>query len=213
MKVLTKIFSVNDFEVEKKQRSFNSFFKIDTYRLKHKLFKGGWTKVIVRELFERGHAAGVLLYDPQTRSVALLEQFRIGALEEPDGPWLYEIVAGVIEAGDTAEQTAIKECLEETGVVLEELIPIHSYFSSPGGSSEKLHLFCGITSLDGVGGVYGLAAEGEDINVQVVSTEAAFNAVAAGKIKNAASIIALQWLQINIDRLQKSSEKWAKLRV
>ncbi len=204
MNVLTKIFSVNDFEVEKKQRSFNSFFKIDTYHLKHKLFKGGWTKVIVRELFERGHAAGVLLYDPQTRSVALLEQFRIGAIDEPDSPWLYEIVAGVIEAGQTAEQTAIKECLEETGVILEELIPIHSYFSSPGGSSEKLHLFCGITSLKGVGGVYGLETEGEDINVQVVSIDLAFKAVADGNIKNAASIIALQWLQINIERLQKS---------
>jgi ADP-ribose pyrophosphatase len=182
----------------------DSFFKIDTYHLKHKLVNGGWTKVLVRELFERGDASGVLLYDPQIRSVALLEQFRIGALEEPDGPWLYEIVAGVIEAGHTAEQTAIKECLEETGVVLGELIPIHSYFSSPGGSSEKLHLFCGITSLKGVGGVYGLTTEGEDINVQVVTADVAFKAVAAGHIKNAASIIALQWLQINIDSLQKS---------
>ncbi len=60
---------------------YDGFFRIERYRLCHALFRGGWSRELTRELFERGHAAAVLPYDPVLDAVVLVEQFRIGALE------------------------------------------------------------------------------------------------------------------------------------
>ena len=65
---------------------YNGFFRLERYRLRHELFRGGWSRELTRELFERGHAAAVLPYDPVLDAVVLVEQFRIGALESPGDP-------------------------------------------------------------------------------------------------------------------------------
>jgi ADP-ribose pyrophosphatase len=75
---------------------YNGYFRIERYRLRHRLFSGTWSRELVREVFERGHAAAVLPYDPVLDQVVLIEQFRIGALQTPGDPWLVEIVAGII---------------------------------------------------------------------------------------------------------------------
>ena len=93
---------------------YDGFFRIERYRLRHQLFRGGWSREITRELFERGHAAAVLPYDPLLDAVVLIEQFRIGALETPGDPWLLEIVAGVIDKPDeTPEDVVRREAVEE----------------------------------------------------------------------------------------------------
>ena len=92
-------------EVLEQRVAYQGFFRMENYRLRHRLYGGEMSPVIVRELFERGHAVAVLPYDPRHDEVVLLEQFRIGALEAPGGPWLVEIIAGMIEEGESSART------------------------------------------------------------------------------------------------------------
>ena len=194
-------------EIIGKTRAYNGFFKLDKYLLRHSLFSGGSSETLERELFERGHAVAVLPYDPVADCVLLVEQFRIGALQAKGGPWLLEIVAGMIEAGETPAEVARREALEEAACELAELVPVHHYFSSPGGSSEQVSVFCARARLEGLdGGIHGNPEEGEDIRVQVVSFERAAELLETGIINSAAPIIALQWLTLNRDRLR---DRWS----
>jgi ADP-ribose pyrophosphatase len=187
---------------------YQGFFRIDRYRLRHRLFSGAWGPELVREVFERGHAAAVLPYDPIRDEVVLIEQFRIGALGGSNNPWLVEIVAGMIEPDETPEAVVRREAIEESGCHIAELIPICDYFVSPGGTTERLALFCGRVDASDAGGTHGLVEEHEDIRVLVLSAEAAFGQVSSGEIKTAAPIIALQWLQLNRAGLR---HRWSAL--
>lgn len=186
-----------DVEILEKTTCYDGFFRLSKYRLRHRLFSGGMSPVMSRELFERGHAAAVLLYDPVRDRVVLLEQFRIGALEAPGGPWLVEIVAGIVEDGETPEAVARRECREEAGVEPSILEPICSYMVSPGGTSETISLYCGRVNSEGIGGLHGLADEAEDIRVSTVTFDEAWAMFQAGRINSAAPVIALQWLAMN----------------
>ncbi len=173
---------------------------MNKYRLKHKLFAGGWSPFIEREIFDRGEAAAVLLHDPAANVVVLTEQFRVGAIDQ-DSPWIFELVAGMIETGENPEDVAIREAQEETGAIIDDLIPICQYLVSPGGTNEKLHVFLAQLDSDPVSGIHGLTEEGEDILVHKIPTQQAFEMVKNGRINNATTIIALQWLELNLDRL------------
>ncbi len=186
-----------------KRTCYQGFFRLDCYRLKHRLFKGGWSQVLTLECLERGEAAAVLPYDPRRDRVVLIEQFRIGALNAPGGPWLLEVVAGMIEPGETPEEVARREAVEEAGCEIGELWPIASYLVSPGGTSERIHLFCGRVDAGRAGGIHGLAEEGEDIRVHAVPFEEAWGWVEAGRIRSATPIIALQWLAMHRERLKE----------
>jgi ADP-ribose pyrophosphatase len=176
---------------------FEKYFKLDEYSLSHELFGGGSSPVFTREVFERGSVVAVLPYDPERGKVILIEQFRVGAIEDPDGPWLIESVAGVIEAGESTQQVALRESEEEAGCNIKQLELISQYYVSPGGTTEHCSLYCGLVDCDGVAGIHGLADENEDIRVMVVDSEEAFAWVREGKIRSSATIIALQWLEIN----------------
>lgn len=195
------------FEVLDQSICHSGFFRMEKYRLRHELFSGGWSSEIVRECLERGHAVAVLLYDPDSDQVVLLEQFRVGALEFPGGPWLLEIVAGIMdEPGETTEEVARRETAEEAGCEMLDLIPICHYLVSPGGTSESITLFCGRVDASTVaGGVRGVASEHEDIWVHVVSRDEALSLLHSGRINSAAPIIALQWLELNRPKLL---ERW-----
>lgn len=186
--------------------AYQGFFRLETYRLRHRLYDGGMSRVMTRELFERGHAAAVLLYDPLRDAVVLLEQFRIGALAAPGGAWLLEIVAGIIEEGEAPAAVARREALEEAGCRVGALERICEYLVSPGGTSERIHLYCGRVDTTGVGGIHGLADENEDIRVEVVPFDQAWAWVGAGRINSASPIIALQWLAMHRPRLRR---EWA----
>lgn len=197
---LTVKFQQNDHEIVAKERLHDGFFKIDCYSVKHKLFEGGETDVFQREIFERGQASAVLLYDPAKEVIILTEQYRVGAAFDGEtSPWLLEVVAGMIEEGEEPEGVARREAEEEAGAVITDLIPITSYWSSPGGTSEKVHLYCAVVDSTEIGGIHGLQDEQEDIMVRIIPFSQAYDAIATGEINNAATIIALQWLKLNKD--------------
>ncbi|OXX27821.1 ADP-ribose diphosphatase [Vibrio sp. V08_P9A1T1] len=195
------IFTPQDVDVISKETLFQGFFRMVKYRFKHKLFEGGWSEVIEREMFERGHAAAMLPYDPARDEVVIIEQIRVGALEHAH-PWQLEIVAGVIDPDETSEQVIRREAMEEAGIEVNRIEKISSYYPSSGGCSELLDVFVGEIDATQAKGVHGLDYEGEDIKVHVMSREEAYRLVKNGQIENGASIIALQWLELNYQQLQ-----------
>lgn len=199
----------HQFEVLDKAIGYSGFFRMEKYRLRHELFSGGWSPDITRECLERGHAVAVLPYDPERDQIVLLEQFRIGALGFPGGPWLLEIVAGIMdEPEETPEDVARRETIEEAGCEILDLVPICHYLVSPGGTSESITLFCGRVNAAQVGGIRGVVDEHEDIRLHVVSRAEALNLLDSGRINSAAPIIALQWLKLNHSQLL---ERWGTL--
>ena len=195
---------VDDFTVHKDDVVYNGFFKMYKLRLSHKAFDGGDIDNISRELFHRGEAAAAILYDPQNDLIGLIEQFRIGALASEFGPWCLETVAGMMEEGETPEALIRRELEEEAGIVGAHILPISSYYSSPGGCSEKIHLFCGLCDLKGKGGLFGLADEHEDIRFAVYPAGDVFQTMYQGRTNNAATLIGLQWIQLNRNDLQNT---------
>jgi len=196
-------FNLSDVEVVRRKELYRDFFYVEKVFLRHKLFNGGWGKEIGRELFVRGEAVAVVLYDPKLDLIGLVEQFRVGALNEPNGPWCYEVVAGMVEAGESPEEVALRELIEEANIKPFSLEYICNYLSSPGGSDEKLHLYCGVCDLSNAGGIFGLPEEGEDIRVHTLAANDVFAELLNGAFNNAAAIICLQWLQMNRQRLRE----------
>ena len=190
-------------EVIEKSTPYRGYFRIDRYLLRHRMHDGGWTTPLMREVFERGQTVAVLPYDPLADAVVLIEQFRIGAYAAGLDPWLTEVVAGTIEAG---EDVARREVLEEAGCQVTALERIGTFLLSSGASSETTAMYCGRIDSRGVGGIHGLAHEGEDILVGVVPADEAIARVANGVISNGYAVIPLQWLALNRERLQK---KWS----
>jgi ADP-ribose pyrophosphatase len=190
-------------EIVARETVFDGYFQVDRYRLRHRKFEGGWTSVLTREIFERGHAAAVLPYDPLADKVVLIEQFRAGALAAGREPWLIEIVAGILGPGETPEELVRREAIEEAGCEVTTLEPIADILPSPGGSSETLKIYCGRVDSRGLGGVHGLDDEGEDIRVMVCSAEEALALVAQGRVGNACALVALQWLALNRESLRR----------
>ena len=183
--------------VDRHEVLFRKYFQLEEFTISHDLFAGGQSQVFTREIFERGSVVALLPYDPVRRKVVLIEQFRIGAIADEQSPWLWESVAGVIEAGEKDDEVAIRESQEEAGCEIKQLHKICRYYVSPGGTSERCTLYCGIVDSDGIGGIHGLADENEDIRVEVVDVEEAFRWLDEGIIKSSATIIALQWLRLN----------------
>ena len=199
---MSDTFSQADVEVVEREECFRGFYKLDRLHLRHRLFAGGMGKLINRELFVRHDAVCVLPYDPRRDEVVLIEQFRVGALDKSANPWLLELVAGLIDKDEQPEEVARREAMEEAGLTLGALWPISVYYPSPGGSDERVHLFVGRCDSVGAGGIHGLEEEGEDIRVHVLSFEDALARVRDGRIDNAASIMALQWLALNRDEVR-----------
>jgi ADP-ribose pyrophosphatase len=194
--------STDDVEIREKRTAFQGHFRIDSYRLRHKLHGGGWSAEMTREVFERGHAAAVLPYDPIRDEVVLIEQFRVGALAAGRSPWLVEIVAGIIDPGETPEQVVRREAREEAGLEVGALERIADYLSSPGGASESVVLFCGRVDAAKAGGVHGHPDEGEDILVRVHPFAEVERMMRTASLSNAVTLIAVQWLALNRDGLR-----------
>ena len=193
------------FTIIEEKTNYQGFFSLKSFTLKHTLYKGGWSQPITRELFHRGNCVAVLLYDPIRDEVVIIEQFRIGAMQMPEQAWLLEIVAGYIEPGETAEDVAFRESIEEAGCEIQQLIKINDFFTSPGGTSELLSLFYGQVDTTHIGGLHGLDDENEDIWVTTMKFEDVYQRLLEGKILSATPIIAIQWLFINRDRLRQTN--------
>ena len=197
----------SDVSMIEKETGYDGFFKINKYTLTHRMFNGEETRPLIRECFERGHAVGVLAYDPWQDNIVLLEQFRIGAYvneekHEAQSPWLLEIIAGIVESGESQQEVAHREAFEEAGCSLLALESIGNFYSSPGGTSETTQLYCGCVNSDGVGGVHGLEEEGEDIRVLVISFTEAVEWLKEGRLNNACAMISMQWLMLNRNEIR-----------
>ncbi len=192
-----------DVELVERVNLCKSFFSLDKYRLRHRLFEGGWSDEITREVFARGQAAAVLLYDADADKVVLVEQFRTGAYAAGDeSPWTLEAVAGVVEPGENVDDLVTREAREEADIAVNELIQIPGVYPSPGGSDEYVWLFCGLVDSSGAGGIHGKDDEGEDIRVVVMDRRAAMSAIEDGRINTAFTVVLLQWLALNMTDLK-----------
>jgi ADP-ribose pyrophosphatase len=196
-------FTQNDVEIIARESLYSGFFSLTLYRFRHRLFNGEMSGEVTREIFERGHAAVLLPYDPVRDEVVLIEQIRIAALETSQSPWLLEMVAGIIEPGESVEDVARREAMEEAGLVVGRSKPVLSYLASPGGTSERLSILVGEVDATLAEGLHGLEEENEDIRLHVVSREQAYRWVEEGAIDNAASVIALQWLALHHESLKQ----------
>lgn len=187
-----------DVQLIEKVTVFQGYFRVDRYRLRHRLFQGGWSAVIQREVFERGHAVAVLPFDAVANKVVLIDQFRAGAYAHGGQPWQIEIIAGIIGEGEDEQQVVCREAIEEAGCIFtREPVRICQYYMSPGATSEHMSVYVGATDSSALGGVYGLSEENEDIRVLVVDLDDALQMLEEGRISNSPTIIALQWLALH----------------
>ena len=98
-------YTKKDVEILEEKNVYNGYFKMNSYKVRYKLFDGNWSRIFGREVLMRGDVVGVVLYDPSLDKVVLIEQFRIGALRDDHSPWLLECVAGVLDKNETLERT------------------------------------------------------------------------------------------------------------
>lgn len=203
--------SYDDVEILAQERVFQGYFAIDRYRLRHRLHLGGWSGTMAREIFERGQAAAVVLYDPNRDALVLIEQFRPGVLaaaetgqvRDAGGPWLIEIVAGIIGPGETAAEVARREAMEEAGCQVDEIEFLCRIFATPGASSETISLFFARTRAPEPGAVHGLEHEHEDIRLVIERPEEVYRWIEDGRITNGPALVGLQWFRIHEQRLRR----------
>ncbi len=187
-----------EYSVKQRECLYDGFFQFNRYHITNQLYAGGWSDVYTRELFERGHAAAVLLYDQERDKLIFVEQFRPGAIATESSPWLIEIVAGMIEVDEEPAEVVRRESLEESGSEIMRLAKICEYMVSPGGSTERIWLYLGEIDSNKSSDFAGLEGENEDIRVHCISTQTAFEWLDNGKINNAMTIIAVQWLKLKL---------------
>lgn len=189
-------------DIIEKRTVFQGYFRVDAYTLRHALFDGGWSAPMSREVFERGHAAALLPYDPALRKFVLCEQFRAGAYAGGMDPWQLEVVSGIIEDGEAPETVVRRETEEEAGRTVLDLWPVQRYLASPGGTSETIALYLGRISTEGAGGIFGLPGENEHIRAKVLGEDELKELMDAGALTNAATLILAQWFFLNRDRIR-----------
>lgn len=181
-----------------KNRILDDFFKVDEVHLSFEKFDGSMSEVVRRLNFERGDSVAAVLHHRERDAVFLVNQFRYPTYEKGPG-WITEIVAGMIDEGEDPEVAMRREILEETGYLVERLVHISDFYLSPGGSSERIFLYC--AEISGAGPAEkggGLAAENEDIRLIELSTAEAFGQLDRGDIHDAKTIVALLWLRARL---------------
>lgn len=188
-------FAAGDVQILNDALVYTGFFKINKLQLRHRLFGGGWSEPIERELFVKAQAVAAVLYDPVNDLIGLVEQFRVGMLEASAGPWSLEGVAGMVEPGEDPEAVMRRELSEEAGLSEATLLPITCFYPTPGSCNESTYLYCALCDLHNAGGQFGLADEGEDIQLHVAGADEVFNAMLQSRMNNAATLIGLLWLR------------------
>jgi ADP-ribose pyrophosphatase len=195
--------------VHKARLSYANFFAVEESDLSFERFDGAPSPVVTRAAFVSGDAVTVLPYDPARDRVLLVEQFRTGPLARGDrNPWQLEAIAGRIDAGETPEQAARREAVEEAGLSLGALLSVGSYYPSPGAKTEFIYSYVALTDLpDDAAGVFGVASEAEDIRGHLVGFDRCMGLVASGEIQNAPLLLSLMWLDRERKRLRDLGRK------
>lgn len=191
------------------ETAFQGFFQLNLHRIRVERFDGTMSPQLQREVFERGRAAAVLPYDPRLDRVMLIRQFLIGAhiAGQPNCP--LQVIAGMIEPGETAIDVARREAIEEAGLDIRWVRPAQAFLPSPGGSSERIETFVADADLSGplgCNGTFGLASENEDIRAEVLTAEDAIARLDAGEIEAGPAVVLLSWFARHREALRKD---WA----
>lgn len=190
--------------IESRRQPYAQYFAVQELCLRHRLHRGGWSAPLDRAVFVSGDAVVVLPWDPRRDRVLLVDQLRAGPAARGDGqPWLYEPVAGRIDAGESPESTARREAQEEAGVMLDRLFPVPGHYPSPGIVAEYIYGFVGTADLpDGSAIVSGLADEGEDIRGHLMPRHELTRMALAGEIANGPLLILALWLDRMAEELR-----------
>jgi ADP-ribose pyrophosphatase len=192
-----------DIAIDTVETGFQRFLRLDVVQFRHRLFSGAWSRPRTYDLLRRGGAVAIVLYDPARDELVMIEQVRLPALYAGASPWQLEIVAGLVEPGESDAEVARREAAEESGLdPIGALIPIQKYLPSCGASDESVMLFCGRVDASRAGGLFGLADEHEDIRVVVKSWVEIEALVDAGRIENGHTLVALYWLLRHRDEVR-----------
>ncbi len=191
-----------DVEVENVRTAYDGFFRIEVHALRVRRFDGTMAP-LKRELLERGRSVCILPYDPRTDRVLLIRQFLIGAFTAGCAPRPLQVVAGMVDDNETDEQAVRREALEEAGCAIRRIIAAQAFLPSPGGTSECVTAFCGEADLETAGGLHGVAAEDEDIRVEVVDADVAIELLDTGAIQSGPAVVILSWFARHRDRLRR----------
>ena len=186
-------FEKNDLKVKTKKILYSGYLHLVHYNIKFRLFKGKWSNFINRDLILTNNCISVLLFDPCKKLILFTEQFRIGNIN--NNPWTLEIISGAINNNSGIIRTTIKEIKEETDSNYLDIIYLMQCQTSPGISSEKIHLFIGIFNAKKANKIFGLKKEGEDIKTHLYSLEQSLFFIKHGLIQHSPTIIAILWLK------------------
>lgn len=194
-----------DLEVMRHRQPYGNFFAVEEYDLRFRRFDGGMSPTVNRAVFISADAAVVLPYDPLRDRVLLIEQFRMGPVARGDSqPWLLEAIAGRIDGGETPEDAAHREAMEEAGLVLGTLLPANHYYPSPSAKSEFLYTYVGLADLpDGSAGLGGVPGEDEDIRGHLLSFDELLDLVDSGEVTAGPLVLLTYWLAVRRDGLRR----------
>lgn len=196
-------YNSDEVDILSREYLFRGFIQVEKVSLRHRLFQqSDYTSVIHRELIQRPEAAGVLIYNDQQQKFALIEQFRIGAMDDQDSPWQLEVIAGVLDGDESPESCIRRESLEESGCELQALQHLFSFYPSAGACAELFHLYSAEATLPEQGGVFGVADEGENIQLHILDYADIRSLLTNGRLRNAPVIMALQWLEQHINTIR-----------
>ena len=188
-------YSASDVTIESREFLFRGFIQVEKVSFRHRLFnQPDYSPVIQRELIHRPEAAGVLLYNDQQQRFALIEQFRVGALNDSESAWQLEVIAGVLDGDEAPEDCIRRESLEESGCEVQQLQHLFSFYPSAGSCSEFFHLYAAEVELPKMGGIFGMPDEGENIQLHLFDYSELGTLLKNGRLRNAPVIMALQWL-------------------
>lgn len=182
--------------IEQKRYLFDDFFKVEEAYLRFEQFNGKMSEPVRRLNMERGNSVAVLVLNKNNNKLIMVSQFRYPTYQNGHG-WTIEIIAGMVDPGETPEQTIRRELEEETGLNIEIFEPIATFYPSPGGSSELIYLY--YSEVSGEQAKYketgGLLTYGEDVKAIELSLEDALAKIRSGEIVDAKTIISIYWLE------------------
>lgn len=182
--------------INNQQIVFNDFFKLEDALVSFEKFNGEMSEPARRLSLERGDSVAVLVFNQTTQKLILINQFRYPTYKNGDG-WIIETIAGMIDKEESAEAAAKREVEEEVGLNINSMEFISTFYLSPGGSSERIHLYFSEVSGEDANykGFGGMITEGEDIKVEEMSLNEALHGIKSGKIVDAKTILGIYWLK------------------
>lgn len=182
--------------VEQKRYILDDFFKIEEAYLRFEQFNGEMSPLVRRLNMKRGNSVAVLIFNQNTDKLILINQFRYPTYENNHG-WTIEAIAGMVDPGESPEESARREILEETGLNITTLEHISTFYPSPGGSSEQIYLY--YSEVSGKQAEHqetgGLIGHGEDIKSLEITLAEALDKIKSGEIMDAKTVIGIYWLE------------------